>query len=288
MHVRTALRITFFLSMSDYRLNGLLWSVGLIVSGGLILLLNFDLLGADSTLARAGLAGGLALGGLGFFVTFFTSRQNWGRLIPAWTLLALAAMVMFSATGTAEDTLVAALLFLGLALAFGHVYLLRRQEHWWAIIPGGFMAVLGIVIALSSLLPLQVLGALLFAGMGLVFCLLYLLGERRQWWALVPGAVLLIFGLFVFAQDGERANPFLRWWPLLLMLIGVGIGWRQRQRPPPEKLAINTAPHSPRVLERIRSAPDPQPVERSTLGDYSHPAPGASIELLPDPEDDRP
>jgi hypothetical protein len=262
--------------MSDYRLNGPLWAIGLVASGVLILLFNFDVLGGDPPVARYALAAAMALGGLGFFAAFLASRQNWWRLIPGWTLLALAGMVYVGTLANASPTLTAALLFLGLALAFGHVYLLRRDEHWWAIIPGGFMLVLGLVIALSDSLPLQMLGALLFAGMGLVFCLLYLLGDRRrQWWTLIPGTVLLIFGLFVLAQDGERSNPLIRWWPLLLILIGLGIGWRQTRRSAPEKLTVNTAPRPS----------SPLLTERGTLGEYTQPAPGASVELLADPED---
>jgi drug/metabolite transporter (DMT)-like permease len=272
--------------MSDYRLNGLLWAIGLVASGVLILLFNFDVLGGDPPVARYGLAAAMALGGLGFFAAFLASRHNWWRLIPGWTLLALAGMVYIGTLANASPTLTAALLFLGLALAFGHVYLLRRDEHWWAIIPGGFMLVLGLVIVLSDILPLQMLGALLFAGMGLVFCLLYLLGDRRrQWWTLIPGAVLLIFGLFVLAQDGEGSNPLIRWWPLLLVLLGLGIGWRQTRPSPAEKLTVNTAPRPASVPHSATSAP--LLPERGTLGEYTHPAPGASVEVLPDPNDEQ-
>lgn len=270
--------------MSDYRLNGLLWAIGLAASGILILLFNFDLLGADRPLVRYLLAGGMALGGLGFIAGVFGSRQNWWRLIPGWTLLALAGMLFLSTLTNARGPLISALLFLGLALAFGHVYLLRRSDHWWAIIPGGFMLVLGVTIALSDRLPLQLLGALLFAGMGLTFCLLYLLGDRRQqWWALIPGAILLVFGLFILGQDEERGSGLIRWWPLLLVVIGLVIGWRQTRRAAPEKVIINTVPAAPSAS---RSPVEP-PKERGRLGEYSQPAPGASVELLPDGEDEK-
>ncbi|MCB0188497.1 MAG: hypothetical protein KDE31_29705 [Caldilineaceae bacterium] len=82
--------------MTDYRLNGLLWSVGLVVGGALILLFNFDLLGNEQPLLRYLLAGGLALAGAVFFSAFLAARQHWWRLMPAWTLLALAGMVGLS------------------------------------------------------------------------------------------------------------------------------------------------------------------------------------------------
>jgi hypothetical protein len=152
------------------------------------------------------------------------------------------------------------------------------------------LLVLGVVIALNNILPLTFLGALLFAGMGLVFCLIYVLGDRRQqWWALIPGAILLIFGLFVLAEGSAQGNSSVRWWPLLLIAAGLWIGWQEARRaqraPDAEKLTIHVAP----VTRRQANAPSPRPesshAERGALGDYSTPAPGASVEVLPEQDE---
>lgn len=273
--------------MFDQRISGLFWSIGLVVSGIVLLLFNFDVLAAFEPMAQYLLAAVAALAGVIFFGAFASAQEHWWRLIPGWTLLALAIMIFLSTLPNLDPRLTAALLFLGLALAFVHIYLLDRNERWWAIIPGGFMLILGVVIALSGLIVrIETLGALLFTGMGAVFFVLYALGgRRRQWWALIPGSVLLIFGLFVFAQDGVDSggqSAVMQWWPLILLLLGVVIGLRtRRQQAPRPKIVVNSAPM------RSRHRPALQPEKQSssgTLGEYSQPAPGASVEVISDAE----
>ncbi|GIV76006.1 hypothetical protein FKZ61_018300 [Litorilinea aerophila] len=272
--------------MSDYRLNALFWSIGLILAGVILLLFNLQLLAAYEPTVQYVLAGGLALGGLGFMASHLSTRENWWRLIPGWTLLALALMVYLSTLEGIRRPVTAAFLFLGLALAFGHIYLLNRREHWWAIIPGGFMLVVSAVIALSAYVSrAETLGTVLFVGMGLVFFALYLLSERtRQWWALIPGSILVLFGFFVFTLDGGSENVAARWWPALLIIVGAGIGWHtlRRGRTRRERLTVHTAPRSPRT----GSISSERGGTGGVLGEYTHPAPGASVEVLPDEETD--
>jgi drug/metabolite transporter (DMT)-like permease len=258
--------------MADYRLNGLLWSLSLLASGLLMLLFTLDVLGAEWPAGRYGLALVLLVGGAGFFAAFFASHHHWWRLIPAWALLALAGMVYGSTLSLISAAMTGGLLLVGLALAFAHVYLLNRREHWWAILPGGFLLVLGVVIAVSDRLSITLLGGLLFIGTGGVFSLLYVLGDRRrQWWALVPAAILGIFGLFVLAS-GAPDTLMARWWPLLLIALGLALAWQTAHRSPPEKLTIHTAPALPKTA--------PPESGRGVLGEYSQPAPGTSIEIL--------
>jgi len=237
----------------------------------------------------------LALAAVGFFGGYTAKPARWWRLIPAWTLLALAGMAILSVAPTAPPRLTAALLFMGLALAFGHIYIVNRQENWWAIIPGGFMLVVSAVTGLSALADrLETLGAVLFVGMGLVFLVLFIaIRSRGQWWPLIPAIVLIWFGLFVFAPSGDQAQRLLRWWPVALIAIGLAVGWRaiprRAPRQPQEKVSVNVAPSAAKTPARP-AAPSPQTKadqaeEAGMLGAYSQPAPGASVEVLPD--DDR-
>lgn len=266
--------------MADFRLNRLLWAIGLVLGGLLLLGFNFDLWDADRPQFRYLLAGALALASVGFFAAFLATRQHWWRLAPAWSLLALAGMVALSATVSAPPVVLGGMLFGGLAVAFAHIYLLNRAERWWAILPSGFMAVLGVVAALSERAPPAVLGGLLFGGVGAVFALLYLLGDqRRQWWALAPATILIVFALFVLTSDVDEG--WLRWWPLLLVAAGLLTGRLAASRQPPESLSVNVTPSV--LAEREAIAP---PLEKSgDLGEYAQPAPGASIEILPDERD---
>ena len=98
------------------------------------------------------------------------------------------------------------------------------------MIPGGFMLVLGIVIAVSgSVQSLDALAAILFAGIGLVFFAVYLLsGSGERWWALLPGSILVLFALFVFTGGGGDGNRdgLVQWWPALVVVVGVILAWR--------------------------------------------------------------
>jgi hypothetical protein len=268
--------------VAEYRLNRLLWSSSLIIGGSLLLLFNFGWAGTDRPTVRLIVAAALALAGLGFFSAFFAARQHWWRLIPGWTLLALAGMVAVSTLTTIAATTMGSILFVGLALAFAHVYLLRRAEHWWAILPSGFMVVLGLVLALSEQVTILTLGGILFGGVGLVFGLVYLLAGRRHWWSLIPMVILLSFGLFIFVGGTRADQSWVRWWPLLLVIAGLFLGWQATRPSAPESLKIENA-----LPSRDRTAPpsDPAPQPPSTLGEYSQPVPGATIDVLSDPDE---
>ena len=262
--------------MSDRQVNYLIWAAALVVAGVGLLLFNLGVLARYEPAAQYIVAGLLAVGGFTALVSYFWRRDQWWRLMPGWTLLALALMVLMGLDDSIPRPYIAATLFVGLALAFGNLYAVNRSEHWWAIIPGGFVLVLAGVIALTvTITRLETLGAILFTGMGLVFALVYLLaGKRRHWWALIPAAVLLFFGILTFSVNNNVENALLRWWPASLIVLGALVAFFSTlQRTPPPKLSVNVAPSQP---------PATKPGQ---LGDYSQPAPGASVELLPEPDD---
>ena len=74
------------------------------------------------------------------------------------------------------------------------------------------MLVLSVVIGLNTVVDsLEILGAVLLAGMGLVFLLLPVLGpEQVQWWPIIPGLVLALFGAFIFSGGNEADSALLR------------------------------------------------------------------------------
>ena len=283
---------------SDNRINSLIWGVVLALAGIGLLLFNLDLFVRYEPYVQyvaSALLGVLALGFIGSYVTARFSPaarrgagtsgglDHWWRLIPAWTLFALAVMVFLTTLPALDQRVTAGVLFVGQAIAFAHIYLLDRAGRWWAIIPGGFMLMLGGTIALSSLNEdPEVLGTALFIGLGAVFFLLYLLGQRRQlWWALIPGSVLVLFGLFLFSANSGEQHLILRWWPLLLPLLGAWLIWRATRPLPKRKLSTNSAPsQSPARNQPSESRDGPR-----RLGEYGGPAPGATVEVLPDPEE---
>lgn len=289
--------------MADARGRAWAWSFSLIFGGLVLLLFNFGWLDVYAPWPQVVLAGACAAAAAGFFVGYARNHQEWWRLLPAWTLTSLTAMVLTGAFAKVDRALIAAQLFGGLALAFGSIYLAARTERWWAILPGGFMLVLAAVVGASPwVATTEILAALLFVGLGLVFFVLYFLDQkRRQWWALIPGSVLLVFGILALSSGGlaesEAQAGLLRWWPLALILVGLLVGLRPRRTPAPgDKFVINSArPLTPKQTsggnaasaqggqakgsQAKTSAP---PGSRAGLGEYTQPAPGASIEILPD------
>ncbi|MDE0080156.1 MAG: hypothetical protein OXO50_21740 [Caldilineaceae bacterium] len=268
---------------SDNRVNNLIWGVLLSLAGIGLLLFNLDVFVQFEPYVQFGAAALLGLLALLFVGGYLSARDSWWRLIPGWTLIALAAMVYLTTLPALDQRITASVLFVGQAIAFLHIYLLDRADRWWAIIPGGFMLMLGGTIALSSITESpSVLGTFLFIGLGAVFFLLYLLGQRWQlWWALVPGSVLVLLGLFLFSVGLGQENLPLRLWPVLLPLLGAWLIWRATRPLPSSKLNVDAAPNQ----SRARSQSSESVSRARRLGEYGGPAPGAAVEVLPDPEE---
>ncbi len=88
------------------------------------------------------------------------------------------------------------LLFGAGGAVFLYVFLTNRA-NWWAVIPGFVLLSLAALIALDQFAP-QVGetwgGALFLCGIGAAFWVVYFT-KREQWWAVIPGGVLLTIGL---------------------------------------------------------------------------------------------
>lgn len=268
----------------DYRLGPLVWSAGLMLIGVLLTIFNFGYLDEYRSLAEVVLATGLAIAGIVAFVASATSPANWWRLIFAWTLFALAATVGIAKFQPSDRSMLAATLLIGLTIAFLHVYLLDRITHWWALVIGGFLFVVGSVLAVSVRGEGTALfGSLLLAGLGLVFFLLYLVSDKSHfWWAVIPGGALLTVALVTLTADLSPTNPLVRSWPLLLIVAGIFVGWRTSKPLPEQKMTVNQAPRMRSKMEKVskRKATE-APV---AFGEYVQPAPGASVEILVDPD----
>lgn len=279
-----------------FKQNALWWAAGLFVSGLLLLIWNFEVLAPYEPWTQILLALLLFVVSVGFFTGYFGVRNVW-RFIPGWIMGSLVLMVLLSLFPNSPNELIAALLFLGVAVAFIHIYLTDRIEQWWALLPAGFMLVIFLLIAATSLTTnIVLLGVLLFGGMGVVFFAVYLLSPgAQQWWALIAGGVLVFSGLFLLTAQQERPSGLFRWWPILLILIGLVIAWHSdssnessaarpwfslRRSP-----AVSPNPSTTETVAPVQEITAPLP--RGQLGEYHQPAPGASVELLSEGDEDR-
>lgn len=85
-----------------------------------------------------------------FLVAFLHGdRTRWGILIPAYILVAIGLMLPLTEVGILDDELVPAYVLIAVSLPFFLVYL-RDRKQWWALIPGGITAIVGLAFLVAG------------------------------------------------------------------------------------------------------------------------------------------
>jgi uncharacterized membrane protein HdeD (DUF308 family) len=138
-------------------------SYAMLAVAGLITLITLDVL-ADSYVATYVL---LSIA-LPFFAAFLFDRTRWGFLIPAYVLSVVAVMVPLIELGVLDDLMIPAYVLFAIAIPFFVVYL-RNNRNWWALIPGGILAVVAIGFLIAEAAVEYIFGAvLILAGVVIV------------------------------------------------------------------------------------------------------------------------
>jgi hypothetical protein len=121
------------------------------------------------------------------------SRILWGVL-----LIAAGVLFLLQSLGVVQFAVILWPALVGIAsLAFLFVFLNAPQANWWAAIPGFVLLGVAGIIALDQLAPEvgEIWGGSLFlGGIALAFWVIYLFNSE-QWWAVIPGGVLLTLAL---------------------------------------------------------------------------------------------
>ncbi|HEC34487.1 MAG TPA: hypothetical protein ENI37_07210 [Chloroflexi bacterium] len=119
------------------------------------------------------------------------------RVVGGILLIAAGALFLLQNLGVlVVSAYLWPLLFGAGGVIFLYVFLANRA-HWWAVIPGFVLLSLAVLMALDRLAPQigETWGGTLFlGGIGLGFWAVYF-ANREQWWAVIPGGVLLTIGL---------------------------------------------------------------------------------------------
>ena len=187
-----------------------LWVGGLLILGGILAMLgNLQIISNVG-----GIFWGLILGAVGaYFLYRLFVHKEWWAAFPGFILVGLAlSNILPDALGAFKGLV----FFGGISAAFLWVYF-TDNTRWWAIIPAGVMLTLGTISVLNDLTDADN-GGVLFIGLGLTFILLALLpGGRSRSWALIPGTVLLVFGVILGTPFGGFTQYL---WPVLLILLG--------------------------------------------------------------------
>jgi len=188
----------------------------LLVAGGLIYLLqNLGLIHWGNLVW--GIAAGLAA--LVFIGLVFVDHRQWWAIIPAFVLLAVAALFALDYFASPLSTQWGGLIFLGaIGLSFWMIYVLDRDK-WWAIIPGGVLLTLAAVARLDQGAYIQT-GGIFFVGLGATFLLVAFapIPQGQMRWAFIPAAVLLVLGLLLFVGLQAAINYI---WPVALIIGGL-------------------------------------------------------------------
>jgi hypothetical protein len=103
------------------------------------------------------------------------------------------------------------------------------------LVPGGVLTGLGVGVLLAQDVfktSDQQSGAVILISMGVGFLIItplsLLVARRRQYWALVPGAILLLIGaaILVGGVALQVVQDIGMFWPLILIAAGVYVLWR--------------------------------------------------------------
>ena len=100
---------------------------------------------------------------LPFLGVYLRNRAMWWALIPAYTMLAVVGVIALGEMAGASDNLVTAYVMFAIALPFFFVFV-RNRAHWWALIPGGIMAAIGVGFLLTE--AFAIVGAVLLIAVG--------------------------------------------------------------------------------------------------------------------------
>lgn len=193
------------------------WGGLLILAGILFMLQEFQILGSAFEYMWVLL---MAAGAGVFLWIYFTRQDQWWAIIPGLTLFGLTLVAIDELFDLLPSSDISGAIFLGcIGLAFWLIYI-RKQVQWWAIIPGGVLITLSLVAGLDFLSDWN--DVIFFLGLGATFFLVALLPEavHNTKWALIPGGILTVLGLALFAPFLNIINIA---WPIILIGLGVFI-----------------------------------------------------------------
>ncbi len=213
------------------------WGVSLLVGGAILMAANLGQFDQWTELIVLGVIGLSALSGVVFLIGYAGNRERWWLWLPATTLLALAAVVYLGHNNIFPVNWLLSLLAFGVSVGFFVIYLLDNK-HWWAVVPGGLLLALAILVGLAAKFGPRDLAGFFFVALGVVAGLVYLvrLGKKEAWPAALFTVLFVTLGFLLLSLEGWERGALSRFWPAVLVLLGVVvIVWRVAWALTPEK-----------------------------------------------------
>jgi hypothetical protein len=145
------------------------------------------------------------------------------RRVPTWgAILIFVGTFFLIANLLPQDVGSSFLLMVGLTFLAAY-YLGRRNVGF--LIPGGIVSGLGLGVLLTSAVLPREYGGIVILCLGLGFIYIWA-SERDHLWSLIPGGILTVLGAVLVASEvygAQTAQLLSRWWPLILVGIGLWI-----------------------------------------------------------------
>ena len=200
-------------ALSGWKEWGWLFPAG--VFGGLAVIVGLAVSGYDNAAIGSPIFFSLLIP---FAAAYLTDREkNWWALIPGGVMLVLA-MVTLMADNVRGEWIGALFLFM-IGLSFLVVYLNNRARHWWALIPGGILSFLALIVVLSTSVRGEWIGALFLFAIGLSFFVVYL-NNRSHTWALLVAYIMGVLSIAPVMSTG-RGDTAAYFGPIFLLAIGL-------------------------------------------------------------------
>jgi hypothetical protein len=220
--------------MSQAGKRGLVWGGLLIALGVLLLIQVYVDLTAWIWVAV------LAAAGFGAFLIYLTDPSDWGMLIPAYVLWAVAGLVALIELDVLMDEWIALYVLSAIALPFLAGFL-RDRKRWGLLIPAYVLLAVGLMVGLigAGVLDDLLVPAYVMFAIAIPFLLVFV-RNRANWWALIPGGIMAVIGLsFLIA---ESAIEYI--FPVAVILVGVWILVRQfmAKEPLPAEEPVESTP----------------------------------------------
>lgn len=159
--------------------------------------------------------------GLPFFYVYLRNNEHWWALIPAYVMLAVAAIIFVSEIIPLPGDWIGAFVMFAIALPFLYVYL-RNNENWWALIPAYAMIAVAGIILLSSILPGELIGSYVMFAVALPFFVVFVI-NTKNWWALIPAGIMATIGVALLIS--APATGYII--PVLMLVGGIYLLVRQ-------------------------------------------------------------
>ena len=171
--------------------SSLFWGILLIGGGGLALARQFGYLDQLPDSIWMWIFAFVSV--VAFLAYALSGFREWGWLFPAGVFGGLAAVIGFAVSGY-DNPAMASPLFFGLLIPFIAAYLANRQSNWWALIPGGIMLFLAMVLLLVDNVGGEWIGTMFLFFIGLPFFAVYM-NNRSRWWALLVAYIMFVLSI---------------------------------------------------------------------------------------------